>query len=739
MDLKRTQLAQEMQGKKNLKKPASLTHWQVYKAVSWRRDAVKDYHEHTSTVIESTSFCTKFWAEAITWIIPGMIGFLTAAVGSIIEVVVEVLADLRFGFCKTSPYFKSMERCDDFHFWNAASKGDVPIIEWDWLAWLFYVVISVTFGLLASSVVWIEPTSRGSGIPEVKTILGGFVMPNVLSAKTLFMKFIGLMFSVSAGLALGKEGPLVHVACCWSNMLANLSSKYKHNESQRRHLISTGAAAGVSTAFGAPIGGVLFSYEEVSSMFPQKTMIRSFFAAVIAAMTLWQLDATGTGKLTMFQVQLNDPAHPIEYVVFVLLGVLGGLLGAFFCWGNIEFNRGAGIRQTPTRDVFFIILFTSISSYPMLWTANLSSPTIRILFQDCGNVEASDLAKMRALCTGTEPSLDGMLCVQLLCACVIRLIQMTFTFGCAVPCGLFVPSLYTGACLGRVVGIGMKLLAVATGGVLLHPAVVNPGVYAMVGAAAVLGGVCRVTISLVVICLELTGGSQIIPAFMLALLISKWVGDLFTGGIYDMCIELRGYPFLHEEDDVTFNTRACDIMDTDLVCITTNPGTIKELRAELRRHEYSLFPVVSSPEDHQFHGVLHKEEILDFLDKYVRENQTVNEDQVQTSFDPDVKDPNTLPLADHLDHLLLNIVPDTPLAQVHNIFRGLGVKVVIVVRFGKLIGMITKKSFVHSFHHGHIGHIGEDPVLLDRSAQDEQAPKGNALEEALLEGIEGKR
>ena len=410
MDLKRTQLAQEMQGKKNLKKRASLTHWQVYKAVSWRRDAVKDYHEHTSTVIESTSFCTKLWAEAITWIIPGMIGFLTAAVGSIIEVVVEVLADLRFGFCKTSPYFKSMERCDDFHFWNAASKGDVPIIEWDWQAWLFYVVISVTFGLLASSVVWIEPTSRGSGIPEVKTILGGFVMPNVLSAKTLFMKFIGLMFSVSAGLALGKEGPLVHVACCWSNMLANLSSKYKHNESQRRHLISTGAAAGVSTAFGAPIGGVLFSYEEVSSMFPQKTMIRSFFAAVIAAMTLWQLDATGTGKLTMFQVQLNDPAHPIEYVVFVLLGVLGGLLGAFFCWGNIEFNRGAGIRQTPTRDVFFIILFTSISSYPMLWTANLSSPTIRILFQDCGNVEASDLAKMRALCTGTEPSLDGSLC-----------------------------------------------------------------------------------------------------------------------------------------------------------------------------------------------------------------------------------------------------------------------------------------------------------------------------------------
>ena len=56
------------------------------------------------------------------------------------------------------------------------------------------------------------------------------------------------------------------------------------------------------------------------------------------------------------------------------------------------------------------------------------------------------------------------------------------------------------------------------------------------------------TISFEVICSELTGESQIIPAFMLALLISMWVGDLFTGGICDMCIELRGYPFLHDED-----------------------------------------------------------------------------------------------------------------------------------------------------------------------------------------------
>ena len=54
-------------------------------------------------------------------------------------------------------------------------------------AWPFHVVISGTVGLFASSVMWIKPTSRGGGIPKVKTMLGGSVMPNVLSAKTLFM------------------------------------------------------------------------------------------------------------------------------------------------------------------------------------------------------------------------------------------------------------------------------------------------------------------------------------------------------------------------------------------------------------------------------------------------------------------------------------------------------------------------------------------------------------------------
>ena len=69
--------------------------------------------------------------------------------------------------------------------------------------------------------------------------------------------------SVAANLSLGKEGPLVHIAACCGNIFSYLFPKYGKNEAKKREVLSAAAAAGVSVAFGAPVGGVLFSLEEV--------------------------------------------------------------------------------------------------------------------------------------------------------------------------------------------------------------------------------------------------------------------------------------------------------------------------------------------------------------------------------------------------------------------------------------------------------------------------------------------
>ena len=81
------------------------------------------------------------------------------------------------------------------------------------------------------------------------------------------------------------------------------------------------------------------------------------------------------------------------------------------------------------------------------------------------------------------------------------------------------------------------------------------GVYALIGAAAALAGVTRMTISLVVIMFELTGGLTYIIPIMFACVTAKWVGDaLGSCGIYDAHIELNDYPYLDDKTRITQTT-----------------------------------------------------------------------------------------------------------------------------------------------------------------------------------------
>merc|ERR1719356_393849 len=154
-------------------------------------------------------------------------------------------------------------------------------------------------------------------------------MPDVVSSRTLCVKIPGLALSVASGMALGKEGPLVHVAVCWAQFLSGFCPQFQ-NEGKRRELFSAAAAAGVSTAFGAPVGGVLFSLEEVSSFFPTRTLLLAFTAAVSAAFMLSVINAGMSKGVTMFSVEHSQACNPLEFIGFALIGALGGLVGAAF-------------------------------------------------------------------------------------------------------------------------------------------------------------------------------------------------------------------------------------------------------------------------------------------------------------------------------------------------------------------------------------------------------------------------
>ena len=106
-------------------------------------------------------------------------------------------------------------------------------------------------------------------------------------------------------------------------LLFRIFPKYYNNEAKKREILSAAAAAGVSVAFGAPVGGVLFSLEEVSYYFFHKVMWRAFFAALAAAFTLQLMNPYFSGEVVLFYVNYNQNWHLFELIPFVLIGILG--------------------------------------------------------------------------------------------------------------------------------------------------------------------------------------------------------------------------------------------------------------------------------------------------------------------------------------------------------------------------------------------------------------------------------
>lgn len=108
-----------------------------------------------------------------------------------------------------------------------------------------------------------------------------------------------------------------------------------------------------------------------------------------------------------------------------------------------------------------------------------------------------------------------------------------FSYGVVAPAGLFVPVIVTGASYGRFVGM-----------LVGSHSNLNHGLYAVLGAASLLGGTMRMTVSLCVIILELTNNLLLLPLIMVVLLVSKTTADAFNGNIYDLIMKAKGLPYL---------------------------------------------------------------------------------------------------------------------------------------------------------------------------------------------------
>ncbi|KAL0574965.1 hypothetical protein V5O48_007010, partial [Marasmius crinis-equi] len=740
--------------------------------------------------------------KSLGWIIVTIVGFLTAIVAFLVVRGEQLLFDFKEGYCTKRWYLAKRFCCPQVDEVAIMFSSDLPegicpawrswseVLTWkhgetgeELVQYISYTVIALTLALisclltiyLTNSTTFVTrkesgvlssnfdpPTdasnplapkrkvmfyAAGSGIPEIKTILSGFVIHGYLGGRTLFTKSVGLALSVASGLSLGKEGPFVHIASCIGNIVSRYHNKYENNEAKRREILSAACAAGVAVAFGAPIGGTLFSLEEVSYFFPPKVMWRSFFCAMIAAITLKMLDPFGTGKLVLFQVTYYKDWHAWELLPFLLLGVFGGVYGAYFSKLNIKWSRlvrnGTWLKTHPVAEVLLdgtadaesliqVTLLTSILCFLNPYTRMGGTELVYSLFAECrtgsGNTHGG-------LCVVDPGSLDHVMPVvnALLIAMVVKGGLTIITFGIKLPAGIFIPTLGVGAIAGRIFGVFVRYwqyqrpdapLFKACGGDL---DCIVPGLYAMVGAAAALSGVTRTTVSLAVIMFELTDTLTYAVPVMLAVLVAKTVADaLEPKGIYDLVIELQQLPYLETKHEYLWgDLQLEDIAIREAQVIRTDrTNTVTSLRDQLQvlvslGNDDGGFPILKRDKDddrlrmigyiganeleHALSGVLtgaHLGLVADEGDEEVHfhpnhARRSLASSSLSSLLESARDEVDLFDFSVYMDQAPLTVQSNSPLQMVHQFFVKLGARYVVVTDTdGFYQGVIDKKTWL---------------------------------------------
>ncbi|CAJ0604935.1 unnamed protein product [Cylicocyclus nassatus] len=452
-----------------------------------------------------------------------------------------------------------------------------------WLApftvWAFYTVVVVFASALWAH--FIAPQAIGSGIPEMKTVLRGIILKEYLTVRTLISKIVALSLSIGSGLPVGKEGPFVHIASIIANQLSRFvhgSTAIYENESRASELLAAGCAVGVACTFSAPVGGVLFSIEVTAVYFAVRNYWRGFFAATCSAtlFSVLQNLRRGTSLTVSNWISISVAAHyqttfPIvntftstELLFFAALGLLCGLAGAIFVLFHrtfVLFLRRNKIIKAVLQKYWLIypILIAFLigaCTYPMgagmyLGGEQAFARTLNDFFISCSWLDetnnpygcGSGQNFTRANWAG--PKNDINIFHSLLAFQTVYFFLSIVASTLPIPAGIFMPVFVIGASIGRTAGEFLRLLY--PDGVIygVLSTRINPGMYAVAGAAAFCGAVTH-TVSVAVIVFELTGQLCLLIPVMIAVLIANAVCSYLQPSIYDSIIKIKHLPYLPE-------------------------------------------------------------------------------------------------------------------------------------------------------------------------------------------------
>ncbi len=330
------------------------------------------------------------------------------------------------------------------------------------------------------------PNARGSGIPQAKFAL--FIQDGYISLRTVLGKFLCCSITLASGIALGREGPSVHIGAGIASVLGRRFGLRKENV---KALLPVGSAAALAAAFNTPIAAVLFSLEEILGDLNAPVLA----SVVLSSATSWMVLHLLLGDQPLFHVPAYQLVNPLEFGIYAILGVVGGL--GSVCFVKLLLKLRVWFRRLPASTVWI----QPAAGGLLMGVFGLFMPEVLGVGYDY----------VDRVLSGDFP----LKTVALLA--VMKIIATPACYSSGNAGGIFGPSLFIGAMIGGAVGsVAHTLLPGLTG---------NPGAYALVGMGTAFAGIVRTPLTSVIMIFEMTRDYSIIVPLMISNLISFFISQ----------------------------------------------------------------------------------------------------------------------------------------------------------------------------------------------------------------------
>ena len=191
----------------------------------------------------------------------------------------------------------------------------------------FIFLTLIALGYIVGKCLKKQPMISGSGIPQVEGILTRNLKINWFSV--LFYKFVGGLICLCAGLSVGREGPSVQMGACIGE---GVSKNLKNLDNEEKYLITSGASAGLSAAFNAPLSGVMFALEEAHKNFSPLVLTSAMIASISADFVSKQF----FGLIPSLDFRKVEPLPLKNYWTLIILGIIIGISGVIFNKGILK-------------------------------------------------------------------------------------------------------------------------------------------------------------------------------------------------------------------------------------------------------------------------------------------------------------------------------------------------------------------------------------------------------------------